>query len=532
MLRSQSSPVICVFAALSVLTLAACGESETTPETPAATAPQDNSSGALGSCASLVAEDFSDTVGSVTTVTEAEDIPATAELPAHCRALAVIAPETGVEVRLPDEWNGRFLFTGCGGLCGVIRSEQGDDALARGYAVATTDMGHTTPPDGDRYAFTADPELVMDWQHRATHRATRLAKAVIASHYGKPQDYAYIRGCSTGGRQGLTAALMYPGDFDGVIAGAPAMEMVSPHNVFAYQASQRPDGSPIFTPEALTLLNDAVLAACEMDDGLADGVIGDPQACAFDPAALVCSGNNTDGCLTAEQAAAAQAIYDGARRADGSPFYAMGYAKGTERDWISAFLETNGNPPRRAGSTRFILDRKIGPQATVAQFDFAEHGATGSPVGGLLDFGEDGRKLEDFTAQGGKVLIYHGWSDTDAIPASSLFFHDAQVDAFGADAVPDFLRMFFLPGMRHCRGGPGVDIADYLTVMEAWVERGEAPDSLTAYRTSNPPRNYLDRFPLDPANIDAARTLYPYPANSAYTGSGDPADPANWGRID
>ncbi len=528
--RLPASPAFRVFAALSVLMLAACGESETTTNAPTATAPQDKSSGALGTCASLVAEDFTDAVGSVTTVTDAEDIPATAGLPAHCRALAVIAPETGVEVRLPAEWNGRFLFTGCGGLCGVIRSEQGNDALARGYAVATTDMGHTTPQGGDRYAFTTDPELVMDWQHRATHRATRLAKAVIASHYGKAQDYAYIRGCSTGGRQGLTAALMYPDDFDGVIAGAPAMEMVSPHNVFAYQASQRADGSPIFTPEALALLNDAVLAACEMDDGLADGVIGDPQSCAFDPASLTCMGDDAEGCLTAEQVTAAQKIYDGARRADGSPFYAMGYAKGTERDWTSAFLSVDGNPPRRAGSTRFILDRKIGLQATLSQFDFAEHGATGSPVGGLLDFGDDGRKLEDFTSQGGKVLIYHGWSDTDAIPASSLFFHQAQVEAFGGEAVPDFLRMFFLPGMRHCRGGPGVDIADYLSVMEAWVERGEAPDSLEAYRTSGAPANYADQFPLDPAQIDAARTLYPYPAGSVFTGTGDPADPANWQR--
>lgn len=306
------------------------------------------------------------------------------------------------------------------------------------------------------------------------------------------------------------------------------MEMFSPHNVFAYQASQRTDGTLIFTPESLEVLNDAVLAACEMDDGLADGIIGNPQSCAFDPATLVCESGNSDTCLTAEQAAAAQKIYDGARRADGSPYYAMGYAKGTERDWISAFLGVNGNPPRRAGSTRFILDRKIGPQAILAQFDFAEHGATGSPVGGLLDFGSDGRKLEDFTSEGGKVLIYHGWSDTDAIPASALFFHQAQVDAFGAAAVPDFLRMFFMPGMRHCRGGPGVDIADYLTVMEAWVERGEAPDSLEAFRTSGPPANYADRFPLDPATVEAGRTLYPYPANSKFTGAGDAVDPANW----
>jgi hypothetical protein len=514
-----------IILSLAALALAACGESDQPAETQA---PAAKSIGALSACGTLIGEDFSDAAEAITTITEALDVDASEELPAHCYVLAQIAPETGVEIRLPAQWNGRLLFTGCGGLCGVIRSEQGDDALVRGYAVATTDMGHTTLPEGDRYAFTADPELVEDWVHRATHRATLLAKAVIASHYGTPQDYSYIRGCSTGGRQGLTAALMYPDDYDGVIAGAPAMEMVSMHNVFAYQASQRADGTPIFSPAALRTLNDAVLGACELDDGLDDGVIGDPRACAFDPASLQCEEAATEACLTPEQVATAQKIYAGARDPDGNPYYAMGYAKGTELDWVSGFLGDGDSPPRRAGSTRFILNQKIGPQATLADFDYSVQGVTGSPVGGLLDFGPDGRQLEGFTGQGGKILIYHGWSDTDAIPASSLFFQDAQVTAFGADAVPEFLRLFFLPGMRHCRGGPGVDTADYLSVMEAWVERGEAPESLAAFRTSASPASYTP-FPLE-GEVEAGRMLFPYPADSEFTGSGDPADPANWRR--
>ena len=198
-------------------------------------------------------------------------------------------------------------------------------------------------------------------------------------------------------------------------------------------------------------------------------------------------------------------------------------------DWISAFLGVDGRPPRRAGSAGFVLEKKIGPGATLADFDYAKHGATGSPVGGLLDFGPDGKKLATYTGHGGKILLYHGWSDTDATPASSLFFYGAQTDAFGADAVPDFLRLFMLPGMTHCRGGGGVDTADYLTAIEAWVERGDAPESLAAYRTTLPPGSYTP-FPLAPDTVVAGRTLFPYPAASEYAGSGDAADPANWRR--
>lgn len=480
-------------------------------------------------CLALKSADFGAAVGSPTTITSATIVAKGDDAqPEHCHILATIAPSTGVEIQLPtSDWNGRLLFTGCGGLCGLIRTNQGMDALARNYAVATTDMGHQLKPGDDPRAWTVDDDLVEEWQHRATHSATLLTKAVIAQAYGKPQDYAYFRGCSTGGRQGLTEALMYPNDYDGVIAGAPAAQMVTPHNVFAYASNTRADGSPILTEAAITLLADAVLNACDMDDGIQDGVLGDPQACRFEPSALRCTGPSKAKCLTDEQVAAAEKVYNGARKADGTPFYPMGYAKGTERDWIAGFLGTNGRPPRRSGSAQFTVERKIGPDATLADFDYAKHGTSGSPVGGLLDFGADGKKLETYVDGGGKILLYHGWSDTDATPASSLFFYQAQADAFGEDTLPDFLRLFFLPGMAHCRGGNGVNTADYLSAIEAWVEDGTAPASLEAYGTTKAPFNYI-AHPLDPDSVITGRTLYPYPAASKYDGSGDTKDPGNW----
>ncbi|MBT4741336.1 MAG: tannase/feruloyl esterase family alpha/beta hydrolase, partial [Rhodospirillaceae bacterium] len=172
------------------------------------------------SCKALAAKSFEYAVGVKVTITKANVVPANGvSQPAHCHILATVAPSNGIEIQLPlSGWNGRMLFTGCGGLCGVIRTDQGSDALARNYAVATSDMGHRLGPGEDPRAWTLNEELVEEWQHRATHTATLLAKAVIATAYGREQDYAYFRGCSTGGRQGLTEALMYPNDYDGVIA--------------------------------------------------------------------------------------------------------------------------------------------------------------------------------------------------------------------------------------------------------------------------------------------------------------------------
>ncbi|MYA31770.1 MAG: tannase/feruloyl esterase family alpha/beta hydrolase [Gammaproteobacteria bacterium] len=482
-------------------------------------------------CEGLAVRDWTPVGGSAVEIRTAAAVsPDDEGLPDYCRVQATIAPSTGVEIRLPlSGWNRRLLFTGCGGLCGVIYSQHMPDAQARGYAVATTDMGRQLDEGEDPREWTQDEQWRTDWQYRATHSATVLAKAVIAEAYGQAQDYAYFRGCSTGGRQGLTEALMYPEDYDGVISGAPAMQMVTPHNVFSYASSKQPDGSPVFSPQSLHLLADAVLEACDEDDGVRDGVVPHPPGCSFDPASLECADGQSGDCLTAEQVKAVRKIHDGARKSDGSRYYPMGYARGSERDWITNFLVVDGRPPRRAGSARFTLDSRIGPDATLAEFDYARHGVQGSPVGGMLDLGDDGRRLAAFRDRGGKILLYHGWSDTDATPASSLFFHESHVRAFGREEVSGFLRLFMLPGMAHCSGGEGVHAADYLTLLEEWVEEGEAPESLDAYKT-RPSRSgeTYPGFPLPPADIVSGRRLYPYPAHSAYGGKGDVNDPANW----
>jgi feruloyl esterase len=469
----------------------------------------------------LKAADFSGVVGAAVMVTDAARVPAKDGLPSLCRMTATIAPSIGVEVRLPSTaWNRRFLFTGCGGLCGIINSDAGNDALRRGYAVATTDMGHRAASPEDR-AWTADKALVENYVHRATHLTTVLAKEVIKSYFGRAQDFAYARGCSTGGRQGLTEALMYPADYDGIIAGAPAADMATPHNAWSYLSNLDAAGKSIIDAAAIELLRGAVLSACDADDGLADGLVGDPLSCDFDPAALACAGSSSSGCLSPAQVAGVRRMYDGAKDAAGKPFYAMGYARGSEAGWIRSMVGEAGKPPGRAGSAAFFLASVVGPDAKPADFDFARHGVNGGPLSARLDQGADNTGLAPFVGKGGRILVYHGWSEVDVAPGVSIDFYRDAVSGLGQVAVDETLRLFFIPGMAHCRGGTGPDSIDLLTAIENWVERGVAPDRLVAAKTSLPVRNFPD-YPLPADAVQFTRAAFPYPATAVYAGTGDP----------
>lgn len=447
-------------------------------------------------CAGLKAADFAAAVGAKTEITAAARTAATETAPAVCRVTAMIAPSIGVEIRMPlAEWNGRFLFTGCGGLCGAINSATGNDALKRGYAVATTDMWHQTGQNDRSWA--NDDALVEDYNHRATHLGTLLGKAAVVAHYGKPQTKSYWRGCSTGGRQGLVEALRYPTDFDGIIAGAPAADMANPHNAWSYLSTLDNKGKSVLDVPAITLLRDEVQKACGKD-----GIVENPLKCDFDPARLQCAAGGKDKCLTPVQVAAARRMYDGA----GPQFYSMGYSRGSEGGWIRSLVGEDGKPPGRAGSAAFFVEKNIGPTAKVAAFDFATYGVLGSPIGGRLEQGADNTGLATFAGRGGKILMYHGWNDVDVTPAVSVDFRKNAVAGLGEAMVDSFLRLFFMPGMAHCRNGPGPDSADYLTAIENWVEKGEAPERLVVAKTRLKEANYV-AYPLAPADVILERPV-------------------------
>ncbi len=466
-------------------------------------------------CAGLKLQDFSGEVGAAVNISLSERVADTKTLPGYCRVVAVIAPKNNVEIRLPlSGWNSRVLMAGCGGLCGAVQMERTDDALVRKYAVAHTDMGHA---EADM-AFATDPAAMEDFAQRSTHVATLLLKATVKAYYNREQDYAYFRGCSTGGRQGLTAALLYPDDYDGIIAGAPAAGAAVPNIAWALKANTRADGTSILDEHAIRTLHDAVLKACDLDDGVADGIVGDPPSCKFDPSSLGCG--KSSSCLSAEQIDAATKIYGGI------PGYAsQGFAKGGELGWLKNLVRTDKSAGFEGVARNFL--RRYGATQSLGDLDFKD--VRLAPVDALPDFGADGKRIEGLNKSGGKLLLYHSWSDDSLTPATAIDVYAAYEKAFGREKLDDFFRLFVIPGMRHCRGGEGPDAVDFLTAMENWIEKGKAPEELKATKLKKMvPLPLEERFPLPPEQVIFSRPVYQYPATAVYSGQGDAKAASSW----
>jgi feruloyl esterase len=484
-------------------------------------------------CAVLAALDFREAVGADVSLSGAM-IPAAGDLPARCRVVGNIAPEVAVEVWLPgDAWNGKLLVAGCYGLCGSIRADQMEDAVARGYATATTDAGHSDQkyPDS-RWAYN-NPALETDFGHRAVHVTTLLAKALVRAFYGEREQHAYFRGCSTGGRQALVSAQRYPEDFDGIIAGAPFHQTLSvPHMIWADRANAGPDGRPLLRKREFTLLHHAALDACDASDGLADGIIADPEHCAFDPAGLACAEGQAGGCLSPAQVEAARKIYEGPSDSAGRRLAPFGAAAGSEATWAQQLIGRDGKPSffLTIGQNwmRYHAFEPDPPaESGILAFDFDRDPARLAPAAERAGFEPD---LERFDARDGKLIIYHGWSDESLQPAHTLDYWRRVIrENGGADKVARFARLFMLPAVFHCGGGPGAGDVDYLGALERWVEQDEAPDALIAWRTSEsvPVTVRQPRFPLS-GEVLMKRRVFPYPEVARYRGEGDLLDPANF----
>jgi feruloyl esterase len=257
-------------------------------------------------------------------------------LPAFCRVTGSIAPSADSDIRfevwLPAEnWNGKFLQTGNGGAAGSIVYGSLAETLLRGYAVANTDTGHQGGM-GDFTWAPGHPEKLTDYQHRAVHELTRVGKDITAAHYGKAPEKSYWYGCSTGGRQGLKEALRYPADYDAIIAGAPANNLLALVALSAMIPSEM--NASGLDAEKLSLLKESAIATCDTADGIADRVISDPQTCSFDPAELVCTPGQTENCLSAAQADAAKRIYAGVVDEAGNELF-PGTGPGSEVEWAA-----------------------------------------------------------------------------------------------------------------------------------------------------------------------------------------------------
>lgn len=483
-------------------------------------------------CDALKVADLSESVGATVRVLEIGLLPARDDQPALCRVNGSIEPQVGFEVRLPvTTWNGKLLVTGCSNLCGSLQIEGMEDALARGYVAATTDMGHQSESMSDaRWAYN-NPALEADFGHRATHVTTLAAKQLVANYYGDPPDYSYFRGCSTGGRQALVAAERYPDDFNGIIAGAPFNQSLSvPHMAWAVAANTGADGKPVLNRAGMALLGKSALAACDAQDGRADGVIGDPQSCDFKPASLQCPAavKSGDACLSAAEVEAATRIYAGPRSASGKNWSSGGAPLGSESSWAAALLAPPEKPGKdTAGESKpaffsfieqnwlqylafepdppLVQENETAPLAVNFEAGPTQFAATNDIVGFRPD-------LARFHDLGGRLIVYHGWADESLMPAHTLDYWRAVRRRLGGETLDEFARLFMVPGMRHCGGGPGAADIDYLSALERWVEADEAPASLLAHKVRSPvtTQQRQPRFPLAPGSVEFTQPVLPY----------------------
>jgi hypothetical protein len=444
-------------------------------------------------------------------------------LPAYCRADGVIDKRIGRDgkpyaigfaIALPENWNGRFLFQGGGGLNGTVRPPVGmrnteTPALAEGFAVVSTDTGHQSEAAFDN-SFFRDQQAALNFLYQAIGKVAVVAKEIVAHHYGTAAKRSYYVGCSTGGREGMIMSQRYPDYFDGIVSGAPAMRtnysnladrwVATALNAIAPKDENgRPIGERAFTPGERKLVIDSFLKQCDAKDGVADGMVFNPLACDFDPRALVCKGAKNDTCLTPQQADALVKGFAGPKDSKGTQvypgfFFDTGIAA-SGRGVIPGLLLAGSSP--------------VGPPNFATDMDVDQAAAAANDAIHMLSNSYQWTQLDTFSGRGGKLIFYHGISDPWFSAKDTIQYYERlAADNGGTAAVDQWSRLFLVPGMGHCRGGEAaLDQFDMVSAIVDWVENGRAPDAVISTGSAFPGRS---------------RPLCPYPKYAHYKGTGDP----------
>ena len=446
-----------------------------------------------------------------TTILSAVPVGPLGSVPAYCKVEGYVEtralrgePNNQVNFRvgLPSTWNGKFYFQGIGGLAGSIPSI--DFGLVRGYASAGTDTGHQGGPFDAQWAYNNRTKEI-DFGYRAIHVVTVAAKAITSKFYGNVPLFSYFNGCSNGGRQGLIEANQYPDDYDGIVVGSPVTDHIGFMLAFSWDSRAVLRSIDNFIPiSKLPLISSAVLDTCDGEDGLVDGLVSDPGGCSFDPASLQCPDGIAPDCLSAGQVDSLTKIYAGPTTSKGKEIY-PGIPKGHEdaggwQPWIVSFGENPVVQPdgtllfgapqygfvSQEGFLRYLAFPVDNPDYDWRSFNFDKDTPKTSSMASILSVSTN---LAAFRHRGGKIVMYHGWSDTCLSPFRTVdYFLQVQRASGGEERTAEFLRLFMVPGMLHCAGGPGPNVFDALGALEQWVEQGIAPDYLVAsggtpYRT-------------------------------------------------
>lgn len=472
------------------------------------------------------------------TITQAELVPAGAftppagapiqGLPAFCRVAATLTPTADSSIRielwLPESgWNSRFVGTGNGGFAGELSWGSLAGELKRGSAVANTDMGMHPPEGSDASAFVGHPEKWADWGYRATHEMTVVSKIIVKAYYATAPRYSYFSGCSTGGEQALAEAQRFPDDYDGILGGAAANNRTGVHTsiLWNYAVTQR-DSAGYIPAAKLPMLAAAALAACDEADGLKDGLIADPRKCHFDPASLQCSGADADTCLTAAQVQTARRIYAGPVNPRTKERMYPGVEPGAELAWrgFGPVPGKSAPPPFEA-----IFQWALGANWNWRTFDFdRDYAAMVARLGPAVNAIDP--DLRAFESHGHKLLVYHGWADPLVVPGEAINYREAVLARRQRNArakaspaavqreTDRFYRLFMVPGMAHCGGGPGLTEFHGMDALVKWVEQGVAPDSIVASGK--------------PGGVAVERPVCRYPQVAKYRGSGNVNEAASF----
>ena len=494
-------------------------------------------------------------------VVEAKPVAAAGVNPAYCDVRGTVVTRGGpvgeglarFAMQLPERWERRFLFLGVGGNAGnLVPSANPTDraaALGKGYAVVLTDTGHEGDGTSAKWTVTADgaADTVkrVDFFHRAAHNVTVAGKALAAAYYAARVEHAYFDGCSTGGRMALMEAERYPEDYDGVISGDP---MMSFHTYTARAVVQRAalaSAAAYIPPATLAAIDARVTGQCDALDGARDGLVQDPTACRVKAEDLLCKPGETAACLNPAQMRVLQAYTSPFRDkkghvlfgpwaltdlsgAQGVAYNVTGRAAPDLADLAAPWRADVALAPRSWALVQEMVTYwlRLGPKASVADLDLdPARNVVGEKLVALMNAtyaegnARDPARLQRFLAQGRKLILYHGASDP-SIPASQsvAFYRELAGLQHGMTKTQASARLFLVPGMHHCGGGPGPDQFDTLSAMENWVEHGVAPAAIVA------------RTKPEVAAKHALK-LCPYPQQGRYSGAGDVQDPANWACV-
>ena len=430
--------------------------------------------------------------------------PAAQMIPEHCRVQLVLKPSSdsliNMEIWLPpaEKWNGKFMGVGNGGFAGSIQGLATDmpQALRLGYATAGTDTGHQEP--GGAWAI-GHPEKMIDFGYRATHEMTVKSKQIVKAFYDRAPQYSYFKGCSTGGRMAVMEAQRYPDDYDGIIAGALAnrhIHMWTAGVERSISVTRNPERA--LTAEHAALVNNLVTSTC---DTLKEGFLTNPRSCKVDFSVLRCQAGRTTNCLTDAQMKTMEVFYGGVKNSRGELIFS-GQALGNP---ITPQQPLTNGP---GGTFDLVRIAYNDPNVDWKTFDLDRDMKFLDEKIGYVDAVNP--DLSKFKSSGAKLLLFHGWSDTGITPETTIWYYDLVLNKMGRNQS-DWMRLFMVPGMGHCGGGPGVNSFDQIGTLERWVEKGVAPDTIMGVGANG-----------------LARPICAYPQAAEYKGTGDLKDATNW----